>query len=209
MNQPQSIDPTPQGKPSTMKWLLIILVVVIVLGGGYFLWAKYGGTTSSATTTPTPTATISVATSPLIIPTGISVADWKTYENDYYGFSLKYPKEGTISVDNLNAGTTANGGKRKLTIDVANNQIIVLGDFEGGFEDATYFYQLAIQNSKLNIIKKEKSTSASATGNYITSYVLPITSEKSLYIQYSYPAGQLESALSSYETMISTFQFTK
>jgi len=97
MNQ-SSMAPGPQGGSSTMKWLLIILVIVIVLGGGYWLYAKYGKTSATtSTTSPSPASTIkaSPSTSAAVSPSASSTvpADWKTYTNSTYNYSIKYPSD--------------------------------------------------------------------------------------------------------------------
>ncbi len=55
MNQSQQASSQPKG--GSLKWLLIILAVIVVLGGGYWLYAKYGKSTTTGTTTTSPTAT--------------------------------------------------------------------------------------------------------------------------------------------------------
>jgi len=80
MDQPQPVEPQPmpQTKPAMIRpWLLIVFLVVILLGGGYlgyYFWQK----SQVKTTAPA-------------ITDAISTADWKTYTNDTYKFSFKYP----------------------------------------------------------------------------------------------------------------------
>lgn len=76
-------------------WLLWALVGVIVIAAGYFGWQYM--TQKNATPTPiasstitptksaTPTQTVSAST--------VSTADWKTYENTKYNYSIKYPQD--------------------------------------------------------------------------------------------------------------------
>lgn len=99
MNQQQS---SSQPRGNSLKWLLIILAVVVVFGGSYLLYAKYGKSTNTATTTTSPTATTSTPT-PTTTPTSTTekTADWKTYNNDSYGISFKYPKDWIIQNDQL------------------------------------------------------------------------------------------------------------
>lgn len=99
MNQAPSAA-APQGRPSTMKWLLIVLVLVIVLGGGYWVYTKYGKSTlitttiTSPTVTSSPTKSAGTAVSPsasITVP-----ADWETYTNEKYKYTFKYPNTGSI-----------------------------------------------------------------------------------------------------------------
>lgn len=110
MNQ-SSVTPQPQGGSSTMKWLLIILVIIIVLGGGYWAYVKYGKTSATtSTTSPSPATSLKVSpsTSAAVSPTAYSTvpADWKTYTNEQFGFSFKYPSELTKEKDNVSNQAT-------------------------------------------------------------------------------------------------------
>ncbi len=98
MNQSQPSQPAQGG---ALKWLLIVLVIIILLGGGYLVWAKYGGT---STGTATPTASPSVAISPSA--SSNTPADWKTYTNDTYKFSFKYPNGYSIEESDNASGKT-------------------------------------------------------------------------------------------------------
>ncbi len=75
-------------------WLLWTLLGVILIGGGFTYWYISDGK-GSTTTTTSPTPTLSTAKkSPSVSPsTTADTADWKTYTNNTYGFSFKYPKD--------------------------------------------------------------------------------------------------------------------
>jgi len=75
--------------------IVIILIVVIILAGGVLIWQhsktpreKVG---VSEKTSPTSTASVKQPKEPSI--TDNETANWKTYRNDKYGFSFKYPEE--------------------------------------------------------------------------------------------------------------------
>lgn len=88
---------TPEKKNSPILIIALILFLVGILSlGGYVILTKYF---SKTTTTPTPTPIV-VAT-----PTPDPTADWKTYTNDKYGFSFKYPQ--TLSME-INEVSTSN-----------------------------------------------------------------------------------------------------
>jgi hypothetical protein len=68
-------------QPKVRTWLWVVFLIVIILAGGFFAWYYFygpGKTTTATTTTP-------VATD--------KTADWKTYSNDTYLFSFKYPTD--------------------------------------------------------------------------------------------------------------------
>lgn len=98
MNQPQNIVSL---KPAQIRpWLLIIFLVVLLAGGGYlgyYYWNK------SKTATPTATT--------------VSTSDLKTYTNNDLGFSIKYPKDLTKSIEK---GANPSEPDRLLWIDFTN-----------------------------------------------------------------------------------------
>ncbi|PIZ93889.1 hypothetical protein COX84_05655 [Candidatus Micrarchaeota archaeon CG_4_10_14_0_2_um_filter_49_7] len=62
------------------KKILLSLIAFLVIVSGYFVWTTHGDDITfriSPTSTPTPDP---------------EYADWNTYTNDEYGFSIKYPK---------------------------------------------------------------------------------------------------------------------
>ncbi len=84
MDQNATIPPSPEWNPEgekkkegLIKWLLIALVAVILAGGGFFYYIyiyKKGQPTTTTTSSTDETST------------------WKTYKNNTYGYSLKYPE---------------------------------------------------------------------------------------------------------------------
>jgi len=67
---------------SIIKWLVAILVLVVVLGGGYILYGKCSRKSSTTGSTATN-----------------KTADWRTYTDSKYGYSVKYPLEFKITVN--------------------------------------------------------------------------------------------------------------
>jgi hypothetical protein len=74
-------------KPAISKWLWIILIVVAVIAAGFFSWYFLmgpGKKTASTSTTTTSSKTTPTASS--------TTADWLTYTNSTYKYTIKYPK---------------------------------------------------------------------------------------------------------------------
>lgn len=114
MDQPQQ--PIPSKSGGSLKWLLIVLVIVIVLGGGYLLYAKYGGGTTPVAS-PSPVATVTASPIATVNPTASTSvpADWKTYTNETYGFSFKYPNDYQYE-ESINAAPEGPQAEFTLTI---------------------------------------------------------------------------------------------
>lgn len=107
VNQQQTEIPPQQPPPFTppqssfnLRLLAIIFVgilVIILIGtGGYLLWV---GQNQSITTVPqtTPTQTAPTESSLSPTPTPDLTANWKTYTNHLFNFTLKYPPDWTVT----------------------------------------------------------------------------------------------------------------
>jgi len=108
-NQPPQ-NPNQMSKPTA---LIVIIVIIIILGiGGYFLFTQEQGTNTNntnITTTNTNQAVNTNTTSNTNLVTNantntvtnttantnIDTSGWKTYENEEYGYTLKYPTNWT------------------------------------------------------------------------------------------------------------------
>lgn len=93
-----------QGKVS--PWLLVTLIVVILVAAGFFGWYFWNQSqpapapvdtfvpvVRTASSTPTISLSISPSISPSTSSSPTSVADWKTYMDKTYGFSLVFPND--------------------------------------------------------------------------------------------------------------------
>ncbi len=84
-------------------WLIVGALVILIAGGAYYFGYDHGwekSTNSQISQTPQPISpTPSPDASPA--PTGAGeTANWKTYTNTKAGYSIKYPDDYTLTVDN-------------------------------------------------------------------------------------------------------------
>lgn len=103
--QPVDESPTPSaGLSNTGFATILAALVVVALGGLIFWYLRSRADEDSTVQTPTPTVTgtsvtpASTATgtptsTPPASPTPDPTADWQTYTNEEYGYSIMYPKD--------------------------------------------------------------------------------------------------------------------
>jgi hypothetical protein len=75
-------------KSLSLKIVLIILFVLIVVGIGYTEWKKLDNSNKLENPNNIPTKPISTNSSKTY---EIDISDWKNYQNEKYGFALRYP----------------------------------------------------------------------------------------------------------------------
>lgn len=74
--------------------ILVIILIVLVGGGMYYFGTLKDNSKVTETPTEEPIATETQKPgNPTVKPTADPTAEWKTYTNSDYGFSLKYPQE--------------------------------------------------------------------------------------------------------------------
>lgn len=201
----QQMTPSPQ-KSGTMKWLLVILIIVIILGGGYLLWAKYGGGTSStATTSPTPTATISTSS----IPTA-SGGTAQVYKNTEYGFQFTLPSGITYESVASPFGVPQGSVGKRVSVKQSGSEIFVLDTPipEIGYEDSTRLSenQISVTGSDKKLTKQ---TYKNADGKYMILVFWNMdTFAKSGEITMIY-TSQDDAVVETLTQILSTFQFTQ
>lgn len=104
-----------------------ILIVIGLFGNMYLLLKKETPLVVQAIPTPIPTQTIFIPTSiPTSLPTNVEATSWKTYTNDFAGFSLKYPEDFVFTEKSFSTKekqTIFTGNAGKLTIDMATLDI--------------------------------------------------------------------------------------
>jgi len=197
--------------------LVIILVAVVFGGGGYWIGTKNTKSTiPTGLLTATATGTVPTAATGTATATD-ETAGWKTYTNDKFGFSFKYPSGWTATATNDNAVELKQNGKKyyvegtEVTPITANLEL-------NGASDST---ALEIANSrklKTNIGSPEvKSYSlsgfdASRETNYLATTTYVKLSNGNLFTLTQVNDG-VENNQKNLNTIsdqiLSTFQFTK
>ena len=89
-------------KKNYLPWILGILVLVIVLITSFLILTNKSKSTPAGSLTQPPVS--EKQTTPAAPDTDIS--NWKTYTNTNFGFTLKYPSNWTVNVDNKNVKVT-------------------------------------------------------------------------------------------------------
>ena len=189
--------------------LIIIAVAVVFGGGGYYLGTKKVAKTA-ATATATVTATTTAKTSGTA--TADVTADWKTYTNDEFHYSFKYPSEWVIS------------SEKSSDENVFNLQYIYLDDKNGGqfqvhsnnpgfgVEWATYGYTGTISDSGKIIIEEKKVLAPSDIGDGITGAAILFglkQNDNQFDVVYSFKVSNQDQSIVTFDQILSTFQFTK
>lgn len=107
-----------QGK-TNLTYILIVVVLAVVVGGGvlgyYYSWIKE--------------LDAKLAELEIRLPEKVEdeTADWKTYRNENYGFSIEYPS-GWFAYDNKTPPCTEDIGSR-VFIKKIKLEDCILGDF--------------------------------------------------------------------------------
>lgn len=214
-----------QNEPKTISpGLLTTLIVVILAAAGFFGW-NYLQKQKVVTPVVAPTATTEVT--PLVTSTtptttsDVSTADWKTYTNDTYKISFKYPKDWTL--------ITGKNDSNFTEIVFSNNKVAGTSDFVelkiDATSDKTKVGGHGIFEGMENLKTTQKDVSIGgkivkayyfqAGSNYAISLsegqgFISSPDAKNFYeILYSYTANSDSSFEKTYDQILSTFQFMK
>lgn len=77
------------------NWLLLICAIVLVSALGYLTWWTCNQKDETATTIPVTSTNVNSNSN----TNSAATAGWKTYTNDTYGFSFKYPEDDVANGD--------------------------------------------------------------------------------------------------------------
>ena len=203
-------------------WKVFIAVIVtagIVGGGGYYYMSKKAASDKSKleaeiaglekTLADLKSAGSSSSTSSATDET----AGWKTYTNEPYKFGFKYPATLTDLNDRLpTTVTTENLPSKDLEISNSSKMIQVWVNPTGfGLESATDIYTGTISSAgKITISKKEESAmtdTSDGKGQVIIGSMK--FGSNSFIIAYNFPYTDRTAALAEFDTIVSTFTFSK
>jgi len=110
--QPTNTPPTtqtPPPTPKTKKPYLLISLVILLLSATGVLGYKYYQVKQQLDSQPTPPPQLVVSSpSPIVSPTTEvdPTANWKTYTNTEYGYSIKHPTKLTVGENGMSRGNT-------------------------------------------------------------------------------------------------------
>lgn len=215
MNQSPTL-PEPSAelpKPKSKIKLWIVLIIVVLIAVGYFGWTYLGKSKTETITTPATTTT-----TPAIAP--VSTADWKTYTNTNYGFSLKYPSTYNVKEESKNI-IFKSPEQKNIALNALNVQINAsMQEKEETWKlPLDEIVQKGIESKSIGIPQKitlsGKSAYEGVSKGLINEYLIISKNNDNLY-ELLFESGnnntlaENKSALTeTQKTMLSTFQFTK
>lgn len=191
--------------------IFILVTAAIFLALGY--WAGSEGTVcnvSSIVSSKTATTTATTSVSPAASPSADVTANWKTYTNDTYGFSFKYPSDWSIT--NNTPGQNGSVNQNLTIVGSGSEKLQLWVNPDGfGFEGASDFYQAKIEGGKLVVTSKEKREPNSDFPELTPQVVIGTTSgnANTFSVSYSFAMADRNAELLKFDQILSTFQFTK
>jgi len=192
--------------------ILAILISAAAFGGvGYYL-----GTQKADKSTTTATATVTTTASGTA--TADVTANWKTYTNDTYGFSFKYPSGWTISDQLQEKGEESAVNKDYLKISKGDASITMYFEPAGwGSPQPEITYKVSIKDNKM--VLSDKAVLAPSEQNEIAQEPGLITLVSQDRNSFALTLGGYNMAVSATNvglsqeativSILSTFQFTK
>ena len=97
--------------------ILIIILVLIAIGGAYYFGTKKGNIIPTPTQSPVTVASNAPAPiTPTTKPTTDPTANWKTYENNVYHYSFKYPPSWAVRAFQYSDNSTSDPLKTSYLI---------------------------------------------------------------------------------------------
>ncbi len=215
--------------------ILYVVLAALIFGiGGYYLGSRQvKNTSTSATVTPSAVASKRVAATVTATSSVDATANWKTYTNDTYGFSFKYPSD-WVERGKSEHGIRFNGPENE----VVRKQIEETPPgYSDGYTDDVILVFNSLQNYAKSTLNKEvdsldkliqeeqlkgsQISSAQKTtwggqdawdyiANGMGSYYEIITKNGSDVISLAFGNADSKSKLTALDKQIlSTFQFTK
>lgn len=179
--------------------LIVLLLAIISVGGLLMYWnqTKSTNTIQQITQTPAPTfTTTAIQTASSSTSLSDETANWKTYIDDKYGFTFRYPSFLLVSVNELNyeapsikqIGFYNPNNKEKFDPDAINMNILRYDinrakeneDLKNGFSE-----DVAGNKLKRNVIEKEIIVGG-RKGNEFTINFLDNETQEPVFLEYEF-----------------------
>lgn len=134
-------------------------------------------------------------------------ASWKTYTNDTYGFSFKYPA--TLSVtDTLSQSGNWSVSKKVIIKDTTDSMEVWVNPDGFGPFFPDFSYDITASASGLTVVSKDAGTSAEKSDGE-TLAISQFTYKTTEFLVHYRIKGSDSKPLTQFDKMLSTFQFTK
>lgn len=180
---------------------MILIVIGLIVGAGavfaYFQFKSKPATQSQPNTTLPDIASQPPTAKPT--PATDETANWKTHTSNFYNYTLKYPKAAQIITTLNQIGNADN--KYETTTVVFGSGILKIWSSVGGRGVS------AIKSEKMTIAEK-------VTDKYFESETevvikaIDSPSGQSIFFSYNLPSENLTEVDSTFDQILSTFQFT-
>lgn len=139
---------------SWIAWSIIALAVGITGFASWYQWNQIDTITSSMSISVVKKSATTAKTA-----TDVANTDWKTYTNDTYGFSFKYPKDWVVS--EIPASATSNPGVALASPATVSNR----SQWEAPQNDINITYAATVATDVVNVLNK---LGATTIDDYVT-----------------------------------------
>jgi len=199
---PSNLPPIQHTSPTKLPAkVLLFAVLILAIAGTGFVLGKY----SSRIASPTPPAKVSPR--PTIFPTPISdtTTNWRTYKNDKYSYSIKYPNNWSVTRDESNQPAF------KSLVQLTSGALTTLPNFVIQVSTKSYS-QLLTSSMKsfqmTDLISTMRSDTLTGAGN--SDYFVDIVFQNSgnvFNIQANFTNPPNQGELQQFDQILSTFKF--
>jgi hypothetical protein len=198
---------------STLLAVLLVILVAVLVGGG--VWWYMNQKQTAATTTTTSATAISQKTTTTTSAGQDETAGWKTYTNNIFKFSLKYPSTYTIEDTLPKTSKIDNNANERLKIsNISDNlqpRLLIYvnpAGFGPFFGDITY--TIEVKSGKLEIAQRkiEPSTENNNDGEQFIRTNLFKAGLNEYIVHFIYKEGGADYE-SIFKEILATFQYSQ